>query len=608
MSIQRETREPSILAEQAQAPQGVRRSFLNIGTPGGLSRTQTSEALVRATTAFEKALKLLKPSSQLRVEMLKLDNTRQTSLHLSSVVLYSLPADNSIKDLTFHVMLLEGSGEPLANTQAQFGNQQVPVRRYTEEVLNDLYLQTVVEVLGSEFPGYTLHNASGCVVPRAFNWEDTDAVSALLNNGSWAVVNKLLTRLQPEETRINLTEFGQDAVLQLTPTFRHPDTQDHLGNPVRSDCFMSLVAMPVNRAKADVPNAGERPVALANICGFTDLVWAPPQNGYTTPFGGQGPNWKFAARQVLTVLENVRYNTIEAQLLALAAAYRLNENNTWYMGFVSSTSQFRKGTVNLKDIGALNIEANVHNEPSGFGTAADTNSATWTPLELGKFLNAAVRPGLSVAIDVSTLGTDTWFNEVFSAASLGDVMAQRAILEAADNLTGGHFSTRYKSSAAPFAVIEETVLMGTYRKADGTLGDLRDFDHLAVLNLVGATDPTIGAQWSDTFLRTDHSKERRLDARANLLNSLESTAVITGTAQRCTAIGDFMKALVDSITDAGQYLRLGASSDVQFQNTRGVASWVEQTHMAPAVSGLFRAGGQTRTADVNANRFSGRAW
>ena len=60
--------------------------------------------------------------------------------------------------------------------------------------------------------------------------------------------------------------------------------------------------------------------------------------------------------------------------------------------------------------------------------------------------------------------------------------------------------------------------------------------------------------------------------------------------------------------DAGQYLRLGASSDVQFQNTRGVASWVEQTHMAPAVSGLFRAGGQTRSADVNANRFSGRAW
>lgn len=607
MSIQREIPREQATASAASVEQASpRRSFLSIGTPGGLSRAATSEALEQASVAIEKAIKLQKPSSSLILEMVKIDNTRVTKLHLSSIVFVSRPADTSLRELSFHTLLIEGSGEPLAPAQLQIGTQQLPVTRYTEEVLNEFYLETISDLLAEAYPGYAQHNASACVVPRNFNWEDVDAVRSLVNNASWAVVNKVVTRLNPDETRINLAEFGQDAFLQLNPSFRQADSQDHLGRPVRSDCMMTLTAVPTRNDRRDALQGGERPINLANIFGFTDLVWAPTQTNYG--FAAQGPNFKFAARQVLTCLENTRYNTVEAQLLALAAAYRLNENNTWYMGFLPSTAQYKKGAINLKDIGALNIEANVYNEPSGFGGVIDTSSATWTPLELGKFLNQAVRPGLSISVDVSRCGPDTWFNEIFSAASLGDVDAQRAILEAANNLTGGHFGTFYKNNEPPFVVLEETVLMGTYRKADGTLGDLRDFDHLAVLNLVGTNDPTIGAQWSDTFTRLDQPNEKRVQARASLLSNLESTVTITGTAQRSTVSSGFMKALVDSIAATGQQMRLGSHSDVQFQNNRGVASWVDQAHLAPSASGLFRTGSQPRADLGIGQRFTGRSW
>lgn len=607
MSINRETPREQAQASAAFVEQAApRRSFLNIGTPGGLSRAATSEALEQASTAIEKAIKLQKPSPSLILEMVKIDNTRVSNLHLSSIVFVSRPADTSVRELAYHVLLIEGSGEPLAPIQVQLGAQQVPVARYSDEVLNDFYRQTVCDLLAEAYVGYTQYNSSGCVVPRNFNWEDTDAVRNLVNNAAWAVVNKVVTRLHPEETRINLLDFDQNAYLQLNPSFRQADEQDHIGRPVRSDCAMTLTAVPTRNDRRDALEGGERSMVLAHIRGFTDLVWAPTQNNYS--FNAQGPNYKFAARQVLTCLENTRYNTVEAQLLALAAAHRLNENNTWYMGFLPSTAQFKKGAINLKDIGALNIEANVYNEPSGFGGMIDTSSATWTPLELGKFLNSAVRPGLSISIDISRCGPDTWFNEIFSAASQGNVDAQRAILEAANNLTGGHFGNFYKPNELPFVVLEETVLMGTYRKADGTLGDLRDFDHLAVLNLVGNTDPTIGAQWSDTFTRLDQPNEKRVQARASLLSNLESTVSITGTAQRATVASVFLKALVDGIAATGQQMRLGSQTDVQFQNNRGVASWVEQAHLSPATSGLFRTGSQPR-ADVGVGqRFAGRSW
>lgn len=593
----------AILGSQQQAPVAARqRSWMSLSPIAGLSRNATSETLTKASNAITEALKGLTLADGFVLEIVKVDNAVVSNLRLSSLAVVARYADKNGKAIAYHTLLLEGSAEPLQPKVLNNNGQQLAVDQFSCDVYDPAYLTAVDQILSRGYAGLERFTASGTVVPRTFNWDDVVAVRTLIVNAGLAAASSLVTST-PGFQDISLAEFDRTSGLQTTVAFQQPETSDFVGLPVRTDFTVRLSAVAIGAQDQTTLNNQEREVTLAEAGGFIDLSWAPaaPVQGY---MGVAQPTQKFVARAITTHLINLGSTTIASQLLAVIGVAQLTEGQAWVPYYLPRHSVGKSG-VDLKDIGAINIEANLENNPSGFGTAIDTKAADFNNAKLGQLLFATVRPGIALAVDVSVCGTDTWYNEVFSAAASAHpsaVSAQRAILRAADRLTNGVFSTKYTTDESPVFQGEDVILAGYYIDEDGVKKDLRELDYLAVMNLAGK-DPRVGQDWTDTFTQGSYSLEKRLDARKRMIQQLLPSAVFTGRVLRVTFNPKFIEALVSSAAAAGLQMRtINAAANMEFQNNRGQASWASNGLMSAQSSGLFAQGfgrqqvvGNTRT-------------
>ncbi len=589
--------------------------FFGSSNLGGVSRQASSEVLTKAQgtlkETYEKTINLDKP---LEIELLAVDNSKETKLYLSSVIVCLRDSSDKSMGVSYHTLLLEGSNDPMVSRQENYNNGQIIVDRFAGDVNDQTYTDIVHQIVTRAFPGQECRANSAQVVPRAFNWEDKDAVRNLAINGLYPVITDMETK-NPEFDDINLTKWNHDSALQVQVNFNEPERVDYAGLPVRNNVAITLTAIDNSKRSNQEINNQERQKKISQLGGFMDLVWAPEQ-AQVHPYGGvpQGPNYKYAARFVMTNMENVLRMTPASQLLAMVTALTLRDNNNWYPYYSPRPQGAGGRQIDIRDIGAINIEANVLNETAsgGYGTRIDTKTATFSNQELGRLLSSAVRPGLTFSVDVSEAGADTWYNEIFLAAAAGSIQAQQAIRIAADSLTGGLFSQIYNSNESPVIVNEDTVHLGYYTGADGLKHDIRDIDYLAILNLQGDADPAAAQAWSDTFLRQDYPLIKRLAERKKMIQSVvPGDVVFTGKARRVTMMGKFLEALAISVKQAGLEARVTSPSfGGDYLNQRAVAGYLPQSSVTGGNGGLFNSGfGAPAAASYGQNRsYSSRGW
>lgn len=589
-------------------------SWSGIARPAGLSRNATSACLAKSVEVMTEALKALPVDPSVKLALVRIDNAQEVHLRASGLAVVAFPADAKDKRAAYYTLILEGSTEPIPSRTENVGGVNVIVDVYSEAIFDNRYMETVEALVSRSLPGYELYPNSGTVVPRDFPWTDAEAVRNLLISGGLAAANGLDVST-PGWQDLNAALASKTEALQVTPGFHQNNLVDYVGQPIYTDLRLGLDVVSTEKPADNTVNTKDRSTPMARIGGFIDLAWLGDTFGQNqNQFGmlmQQGPKPKFAARLVCTALENTLTYSIGSQLLALAATHQLAEGTNWFPAFLPQPGALNNGPVkgvDLKDIGAINIEANINNEAGGFGTPFDTKSNTVTPLDIGRLLVSTIAPGLSLALDVSRCGTDTWVNEVFAAAASGDLGAQRAILMAADTLTNGQFGNFYTGNESPVVQNNEVILTGYFEGQDGQRHDLRELGYLAAANLVGKTDPAFLAAWSDTFLRADIAIERRLADRRNMTKALVPSAVFTGTAQRVNFTTAFMEALVKGLVQAGVVFKLGSANNVEFQNNRGAASWVDQTRLNTASSGLFQNGYQPRQQAGFGNRGFASRW
>lgn len=570
------------------------------GTPGGLSRSASSEILTRATTALSESVKTLGLSNAYQLTLLKVDNTKEKHLRYPSILVAIRPADSSLKMVSFYTLLLE-NGEPIPARVDNINGANITVDQFPDAVFDTRYLQTVTELVTGFAAGADVYQNSATVVPRDFNWEDKEAVRRLLVLAAMAAVNGIEYHT-PGFKDIDVTKADRSSLLQVSPSFHQETRYDYVGLPVRNDVSLVLSAVSVDNPTRDSLNTPDRSTTLAQLGGFIDLVWAPVNQQPVYGMVQQGPRTKFAARLVLTWMESLTTMTIASQLLALLAAYQLNENNNYYQYFLPRNGAGLKG-VDPKDVGAINIEGNISNDPSGYGQYQDTKRADITPTDIGTLLAMTVSPGMLLSLDVGQCSTDTWYNEVFSAASgTGEAAeaARRAILAAAEQLFGGHFSTYYTTNESPVYVNDEQVLNGWYDTAEGRR-DIRDVDYLYIANTAGRTDPVYCTSWSDAQVRTEYPIERRLQEQKKMILNVAPSAKFTGKSKRVTFTRQFIDACIKSAIACNLPLRMANVNNIEFQNARGVASFVEGGLLSPQSSGLFQAGTNGGGAQAGAN-------
>jgi hypothetical protein len=443
------------------------------------------------------------------------------------------------------------------------------------------------------------------VVPRTFNFDDAEAVRLLVVNAYVAIEQQMFHEQGYPE--VNLAEVSRDAFLQTSVLYGQPEAISATQLPIRADLRMNVMAVSNEQASNDTVNNAKPSELLGELAGFIEPVFAPIQNPmggfFGQPmqasqalgfYGQQQPTQKFFARLVLTRLLSMGSVSPGMQELMLAAGLNLTEGGAWWTYFRSPKGINPQGTAaNRRDIGALNIEANVYNEEGGWGAPLRTGDASWDDAALGKFLMTAVAPTLAVALDVSTCSDDTYYNDVFAYAASpgadGDA-ARKTLLEYADFITGGRFRHHYKGNGNPVVINEEYVLNGYYHRGDGTKADVREVDYLAVMNVLGRTNPQMGAAWSDAMFSNAPREKNELAQKQIIQDVLGANVNWTGRSRRVTVMGDFMDPYRKALAEINIFFKLNnTAGQGEFFQQRGRADFLHQAAFGVTPSGVYQS-------------------
>lgn len=551
----------------------------NIDQLTGLSRHITSETLSQTTKHIQEIIESAIQANQFpknfNLNVIQVDNQKYGNLYLSSIVFAATDTKADKPVIAYHTLLLEGSNAPTENRvkSIQLGNQSTNITEYvlTSDVFDSEYLKTINEILSKEFNSDNLLDCSGEILPRDFDLSDKVALRSLTMNAIIPVFTEL-SRRRADTPDMDLSKFTKDSIMTANINYHNKDKVDYAGHPIRNSVEIRLVGQTTQRQTNNSLNSGARQVPVSEANGFIDLLWSPAQaqQGMYVPQSNQ-PTQKYQPRLVITRLENQILTTIPAQLLALASAAAIIPNNAFWQYWQPRPIAGGKNAIDMVDIGATNIESNIIADPAKPNQRIDTKGASFGDQQLGQFLAMSLVPGLMISLDVSECGSDTYQNEVFTAAALGNKDANKAIIAAANVLTGGNFTKYYTPEKGdPVLAGTERIYMGYYENKDGQKQDIRAVDYLALLNIHGDKDPTIGEKYSSIWLNQGEPIEIRMDRLAKLIEaSVGGQFTFTGYGRRVTFNYALFEALQNAIRACGVEVRLNSTNlGVNYQHQR----------------------------------------
>lgn len=575
--------QPEPQYQQQPEPQGFTRSPFSLSSGGlfgspigrGLGSEVYSKFKDKLKSIFQSALD---PNAEIAI--IDLDNVNEPALMYSSIIIAMRFKNRPHLGISYYIILLEDTGDKLLPVFDNINGMQVEIQRVTGDAFDDVLLQKAHEKVAMFFNTDNVHYIEGTVVPSDFNTEDNRAVYSIALNAGWACGTDLETR-DPEFLDLNLTTSPNDSQLNINVAFGKQTLLDATGLPMRSDLlinFDSRKNVQGNQRNQSVNN-GDRELKLSTLSGFIDLVWIEQDhNAFNVAYQQQQQQLKqkYAARLVITNLVSNHLYTMSSVLLALSTAVAVRDENNWIQTFRPTRTSTRE--VDMSDIGALNIEANLMKEPNNYGTRVDTKTDSFRLENLGQLVASLVQPGLMISLDCPEAGPQSWYLSVFMAAARGSQGAYSTIHAAAEMLTNGHFGMNFNYGEPMFTDVHNRIHNGYYIDKQGQRCDIRDIDHLAVCNLVGERDPRLIKEWSNTFLKKNDPAPIRMAARKRMIENLTGeSAVFTGFSERVTFTANFLNALVSGIAATGLYVKVSTPlSGSDITATRGVGTFADQ--------------------------------
>lgn len=445
------------------------------------------------------------------------------------------------------------------------------------------------------------------VVANAIGME----TSALVESGACVIYNSVkpdnevsLQLILNRASNANRTVLGDNALVfsaaaedfkgtswKANIDFSATTTKTGTGLPVRRTFCVGL-NVHLNQGVADL--AKQSVVPLSQLSGYVDLVYVGPkqiQQGYHTVDTTQ----IMAPTIVITNTEPVTDNiTPELQMMSLASAALMLRNEAW-----AHTLRPRFGAEGQADIHSLN---GLSVELSGDAEAVviDVNAPDF---DLMRLIRNVVHPTPIFTLHVEECGEVTWITSMLLDAAAGNAQAYNYVFNACNNLTNNAFETMF-ARGTPMATLEDDrVLLGTWVDKAGKERDLRDWDSLAMLNLLGKSDRNKAFEFSGTFNPATGSQDERIEKRIAIIREILGGQVnVKGYARPVTLMPAFIAALYNSL-DAVQRIHLETYLENNRPTDRSRASlldlgvqqnMIQQNHYGPAVTGSVYSG-QVRT-------------
>lgn len=536
-----------------------------------LPTTELSDIVASMQAAMVEVLKG-PGAAEDEVTVLSLDGNQSTPVLRFSALVVVFRTRKNENRLAYHTLILASSAPKL---EPQYVNLNQPTaygvtQGKTEIVLvpgdayDEQYRLGVDNFVKRSFPSVSERiPADARIVAADFDFTDKRALKQLANSAHTAAG----VRFQ-EQDGITELDFSQIATrtdeYQIRTSLISPsddDMRDLSGNPVRLDFKTVFSSTQQQRQGISQSLNGGTATNFTMAGGYVDLVqtfqqtynyWQPQQQG---PFGMQRPVYaKYAPRVIITALRTLNGPaTLASNLMALFGVFALAEPNALYPFFESQSSTGTSG-MDVREIGALNIKANLDGNETGLGSKINTSAADFNRLQLSQYLAQVLEPDVYFSIDIEECGDDTWVNYPFAmAASLDEKSATKGnqlLSNALDLLTGGNFSRIHSVTNSPIvAPGSERIINGKYTDRQNKVRDLRTIDYLHVLNLEGDNAPQLADMYANTFINQEVLPQR-ISTRLQVYKSLHSSISldsITGFSQRITlhpaAINSFIEAM-----------------------------------------------------------------
>lgn len=563
-------------------------SFFTMGELSGapMGRTPAAEVLTKLSDAMSKVYAA--ENKMYEVKLVSLDMANNPELPISVLIVTATSQEYRKIGVGAYALILEGSTEPFASKYEVIGGDNVEIRRFAGDAYDDNMRRHIERAAADQWPGANIINCDAVVIPRGLDIENED-ICHKIAAGSLFAIHTNLRSLSTSGKDLNLKNARNDSSLNVQLSFGNPNTANSVGMPVRSDVVISTVA---TRTGAQASGMAERQNVVAKATGYLDVVWnpvAPQQTFFGQP---QGPvaTQKYMPHFIITSLDCPALTTLQAQLFALATTPVLAENHAWAKGFDRKVGGQTIGGLDISDIGALGIEANLENNQTGYGARVDLKADQYRGDNFYRFMALLFRQDLLISMDVEDIGPDTWTKLPFLSACHSQRAAQ-VLLQAADNLTGGEFGNIYRSMGGNGQPVTETgdmIHMGYVEDNNGRR-DIREIDHIAVANILGDRDPGQIINWSNSFFAKNINVNKRISDRAKIIGFCEGgNVVFTGKAHRITFDPVFLAALCTAISRAGTTLKQQVT-DVGFGMTDR-AIGLTGLGMNSASTGLYQQG------------------
>lgn len=598
----------------------------------GMQRGATSQAMRKIVEVVDKLSEGMQDTA-VKFQYSALDGENE-GLLISSLVVSAYLANpgSDQKYVAFHTLLLAATakGATTVEQQVQIGNQNLKYERLVvaADAYDAVLRARVTEIVQAKFPGYILIDADATVVPQNMDLGSEEAVRNVIANATTAS-STLLSSMTADDAWV----IDEDAVKK---TFRNeiksswPHFTDLTGVPVRSDVVLE---MSVLTGKDQNQNQGQNGTGefqyntsqarklITQISGYIDLQSTPP--AMAASFGAQQGNFAtraedlkiYTARYVITNMDAPEEAPeLPIILQGLATAQSLCNNNNWVSALVQqhkNGAQNAVGGVNIRDLSVIGLEV-PQVLPLGF-MGGELPKPTRLPLSnamigdaaLTTAINTYIHPDLLISMDVPECGASSWMTSPLAAAARGDQNAIRDIFEAADLLTRGLFTEKYRalnrgSMPNPFYNDNMFVNLGYYLTPAGDR-DIRDGDYLAVANatadgeLQSKGELTTLNDWANLQANSEVDPMFRLSTTRDLQRNLFESMVITGRAVRITCNPTFPFALSEAVAEAGLVYDTKMGMTAPQGTTRMVPQYMRNLPTGLGNANGFAATGMRRT-------------
>ena len=464
-----------------------------------------------------------------------------------------------------HILMVEKTGEYPDKLVENISGVRYEIIRTPGEALDKKYVTSaqiaVSEALKVDIG--TVAIVDGTLVPNEFDVTSDTLVMDLINN-AFNAVHSETEILVSGYTGMNLAQLlsaNPNGKFFMNMYFNTEESTffDQTGLPVRQDVCLSLVYKPNTGNSNKSINQGNDVYDVVKTYGYVDFEYTGP-----TITNGMMGTQKFVPNFIITHIDSAVAPTPDVMMLGVASVFALNEDLNWMQAF--RVTPGKKNEIDFNDIGGLNVEGNIENNPIGFGKKYDTKSKTFTIGELNKLIQTLVRPHLQVSIDLPKAGPTTWFMSVFTDIKFkNNKGAYDRVSNAITAMTNGVFQA---NNVQMFSSLSNKIHGGFYKTKDG-FKDIRHLSsYLAVANYISDTNqqPVLISQYTNTLYNSSIPTDLRAAERKKTIDEMSNkSAVYKQYYDRVTFSAGFLQSVVASLRAVGfepLFSNMGAVNDM----------------------------------------------